>query len=145
MFLGQAFKSIHNKLTLAVMATSFRMASGLTTSINLKNPDLLRAPSITFHRESLQVFDPAATIEEVKSGSAVIALVEVMDKVDAKKAIEKSSNALKKWKSHTTATERSFLLSRWSELIKENTNDIGKSICHKIDVLEILMNIFITR
>ena len=119
-------KVIQNKFTFACMASSVRMISGLTTSIHLKDPTLLRVPEVTFHRESLQVFDPAATNKQINDGSAVIALVEAMDRTDAKKAIDKSAEALEKWKFKTTGLERSQMLSRWSELITEHTDDLGR-------------------
>eukprot|EP01083_Nonionella_stella_P028368 78117_1 len=41
--------------------TSTVSVSALSTSINLHNPSLLRAPAVTFHRESLEVYDPSAS------------------------------------------------------------------------------------
>jgi len=113
------------KCVLTFLATTVRLSSSLTTSINLRDPSLLRTPSVTFHRESLQVFDPAATNSDIKDGSAVVALVEVMNRADAKKAIDISSRAFKKWRFQTTAIERSGMLSRWSTLITENVDDLG--------------------
>ena len=107
------------------MAMSTRMVSGLTTSISLKDPNLLRVPAVTFHRESLEVLDPGASHSAVEDGSAVVGLVEVMNKKDAKEAIQRSAEALKKWKYHTTATERARMLTDWSTLIKEHTDDIA--------------------
>uniref|UniRef100_A0A7S2XRR2 Succinate-semialdehyde dehydrogenase, mitochondrial n=1 Tax=Attheya septentrionalis TaxID=420275 RepID=A0A7S2XRR2_9STRA len=41
------------------------------------------------------------------------------------KAIEKASSVFPSWRDGTTAHERSAILSRWSYLIKENTDDIA--------------------
>lgn len=93
--------------------------SALSTSINLHNPSLLRAPKVTFHRESLEVYDPSASLQQVEDGSAVLALIEAMNRKDVQLAIDKSDKALRKeWKFHTTALHRSGLLSKWSSLIK---------------------------
>lgn len=114
------------EFALTFLVTSIRLSSSLTTSINLRDPSLLRTPSVTFHRESLQVFDPAATTREIEDGSAVIALVEAMNRADAKKAIDVSSKAFDHWRFRTTAMQRSKMLSRWSNLITENLDDLGK-------------------
>ena len=113
------------KSTLAFMAFSFRKVSSLTTSIHLRDSNLLRAPVVSFHRESLEVFDPAASIEDHEDGSAVIGLVEVMNRNDAKKAIKKSHDALEHWKFHTTAAARSQMLLEWSRLLREHTDDLA--------------------
>ena len=111
---------------LAVFVTiSVRSISALTHNIHLKDPSLLSSPAVNFHRESLQVFDPAATHKDIEDGSAVIALVEVSDRMDAKKMIDKASFALPKWK-HLSGFERSKKISRWSELVKENGDDLAK-------------------
>jgi succinate-semialdehyde dehydrogenase/glutarate-semialdehyde dehydrogenase len=111
---------------LAVFVTiSVRSISALTHNIHLKDPSLLSSPAVNFHRESLQVFDPAATHKEIEDGSAVIALVEVSDREDAKKMIGKASLALPKWK-HLSGFERSKKIARWSELVKENGDDLAK-------------------
>ncbi|GFH59906.1 aldehyde dehydrogenase [Chaetoceros tenuissimus] len=119
-------KSILFRKPAALMLTGFRMVSSLTTSINLKDPTLLRAPSVTFHRESLQVFDPAASEKEINDGSAVIALVEAMDRKDAKKSIQKASDAFAKFRFQTTALDRSAMLTKWSNLISDNADDLAK-------------------
>lgn len=119
-------KSILFRKPAALMLTGFRMVSSLTTSINLKDPTLLRAPSVTFHRESLQVFDPAASEREINDGSAVIALVEAMDRKDAKKSIQKASDAFAKFRFQTTALDRSAMLTKWSNLISDNADDLAK-------------------
>jgi succinate-semialdehyde dehydrogenase/glutarate-semialdehyde dehydrogenase len=113
-------------LPLAVLATvSVRSISALTHNIHLKDPSLLSSPTVNFHRESLQVFDPAATHKEIEDGSAVVALVEVSDRKDAKQMIGKASLALPKWK-HISGFERSKMIARWSELVKENADDLAK-------------------
>lgn len=104
---------------------SVRSISALTHNIHLKDPSLLSSPTVNFHRESLQVFDPAATHKEIEDGSAVVALVEVSDRKDAKQMIGKASLALPKWK-HISGFERSKMIARWSELVKENADDLAK-------------------
>jgi len=129
MFLRPKMKLLTLKqaeFALTFLATSIRLSSSLTTSINLRDPSLLRTPSVTFHRESLEVLDPAATTREIEDGSAVIALVEVMNRADAKKAIDVSSKAFDQWRFQTTAMERSKMLARWSTLITENLDDLAK-------------------
>jgi hypothetical protein len=123
-----------SKLPFLMMTmSSIRMGSSLTTFINLKDPLLLRGKFLPRHRESIQVVDPSATLSDIEDGTAVIALVEAMDRSDAKKSIEMSSKALNKWKFHTTALERSKMLSRLSMLITESADDIGKILV--MDVL----------
>ncbi len=56
----------------------------------------------------------------------MIALLESKTGADARKAIESSSVAFKNWSQKTTGMERSRFLSRWSDLIKENSEDITK-------------------
>lgn len=115
-----------SRLPLTVFATlSVRSISALTHYIHLKDPSLLSSPSVNFHRESLQIFDPAATTKEVEDGSSVIALVEVCDRKDAKKMIDRASLALPKWK-RISGFERSKKIARWSELVKENADDLAK-------------------
>lgn len=117
----------NKKIACAFMASTIRtMSSALTTSINLKDPSLLRAPAITFHRESLEVYDPSSSKEDIENGSAVIGLVEVMDRNDARKAIERSKEAFEKWKSKTTGMERSIMLAKWSHLMTEHADDLAK-------------------
>eukprot|EP00979_Chaetoceros_neogracilis_P003783 scaffold656_cov271-Chaetoceros_neogracile.AAC.93 len=115
------------KCVLTFLATTVRLSSSLTTSINLRDPSLLRTPSVTFHRESLQVFDPAATNSDIKDGSAVVALVEVMNRADAKKAIDISSRAFKKWRFQTTAIERSakIMTLESGKPINESIGEVG--------------------
>eukprot|EP00557_Chaetoceros_sp_GSL56_P010580 CAMPEP_0176485304 /NCGR_PEP_ID=MMETSP0200_2-20121128/4969_1 /TAXON_ID=947934 /ORGANISM="Chaetoceros sp., Strain GSL56" /LENGTH=530 /DNA_ID=CAMNT_0017881941 /DNA_START=129 /DNA_END=1721 /DNA_ORIENTATION=- len=113
-------------MTTTMSSYTIRMGSSLTTFINLKDPLLLRGKFLSRHRESLEVIDPSATLGDIEDGTAVIALVEAMDRSDAKKAIEESSKALKKWKFHTSALERSKLLNRLSTLITENADDIAR-------------------
>jgi len=129
-----------SKLSFLLMASSTRMGSSLTTFINLKDPTLLRAKFLSSrHGESLEVLDPSASISDLEDGTAVIALVESMDRNDAKKAIDISSKALNKWKFHTTAMERSKMLSRLSQLISENADDIGRSLM--VDILFLVCDV----
>ncbi len=118
-------KFAQSKSALSILAIYSRTVSGLTTSIHLNDPNLLRVPDVTFHRETVQVLDPGATKKEIEEGSAVIGLVEGMNRKDAKEAIHRSQEALKKWKFHTTASERSKMLNDWSILLKEHTRDLA--------------------
>lgn len=106
------------------------MISGLPTTFKLNNPSLLHVPESLQQskkgKETLEVLNPCASYDQVSDGSAVIALLNSHTKVDAKEAVEASSAAFKTWSTKTTATKRSRMLLQWSELIKENEEDIAK-------------------
>lgn len=115
--------NFRNQIAIASLL-SFEVAHAFrfTTTITLQNPSLLlsgdAANDDSLFGSSFDVFDPAATKTQIESGSAVIASIEVMNRDDAKEAIQRSAERLTKWKYQTTAIERSTLLNRWSELIK---------------------------
>jgi len=89
---------------------------------SLKDPTLLpRNDDVP----CFDIFNPAATQAAFDDGSAIIAKVQNMQCDDARKAIEKASSVFPSWRDGTTAHERSAILSRWSYLIKENTDDIA--------------------
>jgi len=105
--------------------------SSLSTSLasKLKDPSLV--PSLVrsdgdSHGETFGVYDPGASARQFKDGSALIGKVRRMGRGDAKNAIERANSALSDWKDGTTASHRSAVLSKWSSLIKENADDIGK-------------------
>ena len=116
--------------TAFVSSLLIRMISGLSTNIKLNDPTLLHIPDTLQQsnkvRETLEVQNPAASINHVEDGTAVIALLNSHNKQDAKKAIEASSAAFQKWSRKTTASQRSKILSSWSNLIQENEADIAK-------------------
>lgn len=45
---------------------------------------------------------------------------------DTKRAIERASAALPGWRDGSTASFRSDVLSKWSALIKENSEDVAR-------------------
>lgn len=112
--------------SLMASASFVRMASGLSINFKLHDPSLLRLPSLEEKRHSFEVYDPAASFQQIDNGSAVIALLDVQNRKDANKAIKNSAKAFHKWSQKTTGLHRSKLLSRWSDLIKENEEDIAK-------------------
>eukprot|EP00585_Thalassiosira_rotula_P010863 CAMPEP_0196138816 /NCGR_PEP_ID=MMETSP0910-20130528/6320_1 /TAXON_ID=49265 /ORGANISM="Thalassiosira rotula, Strain GSO102" /LENGTH=538 /DNA_ID=CAMNT_0041399471 /DNA_START=349 /DNA_END=1962 /DNA_ORIENTATION=+ len=74
---------------------------------------------------TFDVLDPGASSDQLDDGSAVIAQVRRMGRDDTKQAIERANTALSGWKDGTTAMHRSDILSKWSSLIKENSEDIA--------------------
>lgn len=67
------------------------------------------------------VVDPGSS-----SGRDVVGRVRRMGREDARLAIERANAALVGWRDDTTASIRSGLLSRWSYLVKENSEDIAR-------------------
>lgn len=83
----------------------------------LKNPALL--PDVaTGDDETFQVHNPADPTQ-------ILAHVSRNSRDDVKQAIERSEAALVSWRDETTAKYRASLLTEWSRLIQENTNDIA--------------------
>jgi len=76
--------------------------------------------------DTFDVVDPGASSNQFEDGSAVIAKVRRMGRDDTKQAIERANAALRGWKDETTALHRSDILSKWSALIKENSEDVAK-------------------
>ena len=102
-------------------------ASPAITSL-LKDPTILGdLGSVSSGVETFDVIDPGASPQQFNDGSAIIAKVhQRMGREDTKKAIDRASAALGKWKDGTTALHRSNVLSKWSSLITENSEDIAK-------------------
>jgi len=96
-------------------------ALSTTASFSLRDPSLL--PIQNGGGKTFDVLDPAASDED---GTAVIAKVHAMSQDDAKQMIQKSADALKPWRDDTTAFLRSQVLTKWSNLIKDNADDIGE-------------------
>lgn len=88
----------------------------------LKNPSLFG--DVSPGEDTFDVLDPGASTKQFEDGSAVIARVRRMGRDEAKAAIERASDALPDWKD-TTGLHRSGILSKWSALIKENSEDIA--------------------
>jgi len=88
----------------------------------LSDPSLLGSAGT----DTFDVVDPGASAKQVKDGSAVIAQVRRMGRDDTQQAIERASAALSGWKDGTTALYRSGIISKWSALIKENSEDLAK-------------------
>ncbi len=123
-------RSSKNLSAAVVSSLLIRLVSGLSTNIKLNDPTLLHIPATLQRsnkgRETLEVHNPASSKSQVEDGTSVIALLNSHDKQDAKKAIKDSSEAFKHWSRKTTAHERSKILSLWSDLIKQNEQDIAK-------------------
>eukprot|EP00567_Pseudictyota_dubia_P017090 CAMPEP_0197436022 /NCGR_PEP_ID=MMETSP1175-20131217/3501_1 /TAXON_ID=1003142 /ORGANISM="Triceratium dubium, Strain CCMP147" /LENGTH=510 /DNA_ID=CAMNT_0042965197 /DNA_START=169 /DNA_END=1701 /DNA_ORIENTATION=- len=98
----------------------------LSSSLPLKDPSLLTVEPSFEGKNTFAVSNPAATSAQVEEGSDVIAKVTTMGRNEAKKAIEKAHNVLPSWRDGTTAAHRSAILTRWSQLIKDNADDIAK-------------------
>lgn len=132
MFLGQAVyltkrvQAAAVAFSLSTLAQPSNMAAAAYLSFSLKDPSLIPVGELEASANTFAVRDPAATSAQNKDGSAVIARVPTMGRDDAKKAIEKSSAVLPSWRDGTTAAHRSSILTRWSQLIKDNTDDIAK-------------------
>ena len=107
----------------SISVAAFCTATPAVTAL-LRDPSLLGEgvpPGDTY-----DVVDPGASAGQHDDGSAIIAQVQRMGREDTKRAIDRASAALGGWKDGTTALHRSGILSKWSELIKENTQDIAK-------------------
>lgn len=75
----------------------------------------------------LKVYNPAATKEEMANGTALLATVESMRAPETKRAIDIADAALENWRDQTTSVERSQIIKKWADLIKENAEDLGTS------------------
>lgn len=62
-------------------------------------------------------------VEDPATGE-VLALVPCMTALDARRAIEAAGKALPDWRART-ADDRSTILRRWAQLIRENSEDLG--------------------
>lgn len=89
----------------------------------LSDPTLLGEGANTF--DTFDVVDPGASAEAFNGGRAIIAHVRRMGREDTKQAIDRASAALIGWRDGTTALQRSGIISKWSQLIKENSEDIA--------------------
>lgn len=90
--------------------------STMATLSSLKDPSLLpeRAPEAP----SFEVRNPA-------DPDQIVGHVALQNQADTKKAIQRSAEVLPEWRDKTTAQHRSSLLQKWSQLIKENSEDIA--------------------
>ena len=116
----------------AAFSTIFTATSAITSL--LKDPTLLGNDNSNSNASStnvdtlntFDVVDPGASTRQVNDGSVIIAKIRRMGRTDTKQAIDRASTALVGWKDGTTALQRSGILTKWSSLIKENTEDIAK-------------------
>ena len=114
----------------AVLSVHARTASALSTmalpssvreiSFHLNNPLLLSAATINPGEKTFDVINPGS-----KDGKEVIAKCRVMDRSDAKNIIEASAAALPAWRDGTTCLHRSKILTKWSDEIKDNMEDVA--------------------
>lgn len=108
-------------LSSSLIISSVRSFSSTTTTANdmlssiLKNPTLTDWPESSTDDAKFPVFDPA---------SPATLLAEVSTR-DPKAAIEKCSDALPAWRDETTAIHRASLLTQWSTLIANNSEDLA--------------------
>ena len=75
-------------------------------------------------KKTFDVFNPGASLKQYNDGS-IIGQVQKMGREDTKQAIDRASSALSEWKDGTTGSYRSNLLTKWSTLITENSEDIA--------------------
>jgi len=92
----------------------------------LSDPSLLDYGSSPGSANTFAVVNPGASPQQHNDGSAIIVQVKLMGRDDTRQAIDRASAALPGWKDGTTASYRSGILSKWSQLIKDNTEDIAK-------------------
>ena len=113
----------------AILSVHARTASALSTmalpsvgeiSFHLNNPSLLSATTINPGEKTFDVVNPGS-----KDGKQIIAKCHVMDRSDAKNIIEASAAALPAWRDGTTCLHRSKILTKWSDDIKDNIEDIA--------------------
>jgi hypothetical protein len=78
-------------------------------------------------KKTFDVLNPGASLKQYNDGSstAIIGQVQKMGREDTQQAIDRASSALSEWKDGTTGSYRSSLLTKWSTLIKENSEDIA--------------------
>ena len=88
-----------------------------STSSLLKDPSLLDLHGYDTS-ETFPVFNPA-------DPESIVGHVPIMNGASAKQAIEQSHQALPQWRDGTTAAFRSSLLTKWSQMIQENAEDIA--------------------
>lgn len=97
------------------------MSSALSTvSFPLKNPSLLEKATIQDGDAVFDVINPGS-----KDGAEIIAKCRIMGKSEAKEIIEASAAALPAWRDETTGLHRSKILTKWSDEIKANLDDIA--------------------
>ena len=108
--------------TLALRTTSVRSLSSTSNMSfieKLKDPSLLEfKPPTTTSSNTFNVFDPACP-------QTIIAEVPSMTEEETVTTIQNSFDALPSWRDDTTASHRSTLLTKWSNLIKSNSDDLA--------------------
>jgi succinate-semialdehyde dehydrogenase/glutarate-semialdehyde dehydrogenase len=87
---------------------------------SLNNPTLLSATTLAPGDKTFNVVNPGSW-----DGREVVAKCRVMDQSDAKAVIDASAAALPKWRDETTCLHRSKILTRWSDEIKDNLEDVA--------------------
>ena len=106
--------------------TAFSTATSRLTSI-LSDPSLIACNSPPTPTETyFDVVDPGASTADFNDGTAIIARIRRMGRDDTRASIDRASEALPDWRDKTTAAKRSKILSEWSSLIKESSEDISK-------------------
>jgi succinate-semialdehyde dehydrogenase / glutarate-semialdehyde dehydrogenase len=96
------------------------ISHGLSSMLN--DPSLVvpsDASKDTAAGPTFSVFDPASP------DAPLLAEIPSMGKTEAQDAIQKSATILPAWRDKTTASVRSNLLRKWSDLVKENADDLA--------------------
>jgi succinate-semialdehyde dehydrogenase/glutarate-semialdehyde dehydrogenase len=108
-----------SRLVVPSLSFSTRTVTRLTATAS----SLLQDPSLitNFGGEAPGTFE----VRDPGSPDTVLAEVREMGKLDAQAAIQRSFDALPKWRDETTAAYRASLLQKWSCLMKENSKDLA--------------------
>lgn len=101
-------------------ARSFSAMAPTTATSLLKDPSLLDLPRHNGDRSvsTFPVFNPALPDE-------IVGYAPKLGGDETRQAIERSHEALTKWRDETTASFRSNLLQEWSRLIQANAEDLA--------------------
>jgi len=124
LFIARRSHLTRKSLALVLAGISSRSASALSSSYTpltpravLQNQFLL--PDVNIDEvASFEVRNPA-------DPESVVGYAPIMGVDHAKRAIERSHSVLPSWRDGTTAQSRSTLIQKWSQLIKDNAQDIA--------------------
>jgi acyl-CoA reductase-like NAD-dependent aldehyde dehydrogenase len=105
-----------------VLSSLLRPVASFSTAKTSCLDDLTWFPKLESPQPSssfLEVYNPA-------DASQIVARLKVATRSDVRKSIELSEAVLPKWRDGTTASYRSSLLTKWSNLIQQHRLDIAK-------------------
>jgi len=109
-------------LSSSLVISSVRSFSSSSTTANDALSSLLKDPSLTDWPDESPVDDVKFPVFDPASPTTILAEVSTRD---PKKAIEKCSDALPSWRDETTASYRASLLTTWSTLMTNNSDDLA--------------------